>query len=53
MNTGFEVRMATFADIDAIAQITAEAFKKYSQMIGIDKIPALIETEEDIKTDIE
>lgn len=53
MNTGFEVRMATFADIDAIAQITAEAFKKYSQMIGIDKIPALIETAEDIKKDIE
>ncbi len=53
MNTGFEVRNATYDDIDAIAQITAEAFKKYASMVGQETIPALSETTEDIKNDIE
>jgi len=53
MNTGFEVRVATYNDIDAIEQITREAFQKYAQMVGNDNIQALCETKEDIKNDID
>ncbi len=53
MNTGFEVRVATYNDIDAIEQITHEAFQKYAQMVGNDNIQALCETKEDIKNDID
>ena len=53
MNTGFEVRRATYGDVDAIAQITSEAFVKYAQMAGIDTVAALTETAEDIKRDID
>ena len=53
MNTGFEVRIATYNDIDAIEQITHEAFQKYAQMVGNDNIQALCETKEDIKNDID
>jgi len=53
MNTGFEVRVATYNDIDAIEQITREAFQKYAKMVGNDNIQALCETKEDIKNDID
>lgn len=53
MNLGFEVRLATYNDIDAIEQITREAFQKYAQMVGNDNIQALCETKEDIKNDID
>lgn len=53
MGLGFEVRAATYDDIDAIEQITHEAFQKYAQMVGNDKIQALSETKEDIKRDID
>lgn len=52
-NTGFEVRRATYGDVGAIAHITSEAFKKYAQMAGVDKIAALSETSDDIKKDID
>lgn len=53
INTGFEVRRATYGDVEAIAQITSEAFVKYAQMAGIDTVAALTETVEDIKRDID
>ncbi len=53
MGLGFEVRAATYGDIDAIEKITHEAFQKYAQMVGNDKIQALSETKEDIKRDID
>lgn len=53
MNLGFEVRRATYDDIDAIEQITHEAFEKYAQMIGNNNIQALSETKEDIKNAID
>lgn len=53
INTGFEVRRATYDDVEAIAQITSEAFVKYAQMAGIDTVAALTETIEDIKRDID
>lgn len=53
MEVGFEVRMATYEDIDAIEQITHEAFEKYASMIGNSNIQALNETKDDIKNDID
>ncbi len=53
MNVGFEVRVATYDDIEAIGQITHEAFQKYAQMVGNNNIQALCETKEDIKNDID
>lgn len=53
MNLGFEVRYATYDDIEAIAQITSEAFKKYAEMIGMESVAALCETYDDIKKDID
>lgn len=53
MNLGFEVRYATYDDIEAIAQITSEAFVKYADMIGMKSVAALCETHEDIKKDID
>lgn len=50
---GFEVRQATYNDIDAIAQITREAFEKYAEMVGNNNIQALKESREDIKNDID
>lgn len=53
MGLGFEVRVATYDDIDAIAKITSEAFVKYAQLIGMPTTAALNETAEDIKKDID
>mgnify|MGYP004656637279 CR=1 FL=1 len=53
MEVGFEVRIATYEDIDAIEQITREAFEKYASMIGNSNIQALNETKDDIKNDID
>lgn len=53
MGLGFEVRVATYDDIDAIEKITREAFAKYAEMVGNDKIQALAETKDDIKNDID
>ena len=53
MNLGFEVRVATYDDIEAIGQITQEAFQKYAQMVGNSNIQALCEMKEDIKNDID
>ncbi len=48
----FEVRRATLADVDSIAEITRDAFEKYIKMAGIENTPALTETKEDIINDI-
>lgn len=53
MSLGFEVRIATHDDIDAIAKITSEAFVKYANMIGMPSTAALTETADDIKKDID
>ena len=53
MSLGFEVRLATYDDIASIAKITQEAFQKYAEMVGVDVIPALTETVDDIKNDID
>ncbi len=53
MGLGFEVRVATYDDIEAIAKITSEAFVKYAQLIGMPTTAALNETAEDIKNDID
>ena len=53
MEVGFEVRIATYEDIDAIEQITREAFEKYASMIDNSNIQALNETKDDIKNDID
>lgn len=53
MGLGFEVRTATYDDIEAIAKITSEAFVKYANMIGMPTTAALTETVEDIKKDID
>ena len=53
MGLGFEVRVATYDDIDAIAKITSEAFVKYAQLIGMPTTAALNESEADIKKDID
>ncbi len=49
----FEVRMATYDDIDDIMSITKEAFIKYAELAGIDTTAALTETYEDVKKDID
>jgi Predicted acetyltransferase len=50
----FVVRRAIEEDIPQIREITREAFKMYMEGAGITKtLPALEETEEDIKKDIE
>lgn len=53
IDSGFQVRKATYDDIDAIAHITSAAFKSYAKMVGISNIAALEETKEDIKNDID
>ncbi len=53
MNMGFEVRCATYDDIEAIAKITGEAFRKYAEMINTESVAALCETYDDIKKDID
>ncbi len=49
----FEVRMATYDDIDDIMSITKEAFIKYAELAGIETTAALTETYEDVKKDID
>ncbi len=49
----FEVRMATYDDIDDIMSITKEAFIKYAELAGIETTAALTETYEDVKRDID
>ncbi len=49
----FEVRMATYDDIDDILSITKEAFLKYAELAGIETTQALTETYEDVKKDID
>lgn len=49
----FEVRMATYDDIDDILSITKEAFLKYAELAGIETTQALNETYEDVKRDID
>lgn len=53
-DVAFEIRRASIEDIPAIQEITKEAFIKYIHMAKIKQnIPALEETFEDIKKDIE
>ncbi len=53
-NTMIEVKKATIKDIDAILEITQEAFEKYVTTIALsDGIAALKESIEDIKNDIQ
>ncbi len=49
----FEVRMATYDDIDDILSITKEAFLKYAELAGIETTQALLETYDDVKRDID
>ena len=49
----FEVRMATYDDIDDILSITKEAFLKYAELAGIETTAALNETYDDVKRDID
>lgn len=50
----FEVRKATMEDIFEIQKITKEAFEKYMELAELSgTMPALEETYEDIKNDIE
>lgn len=49
----FEVRMATYDDIDDILSITKEAFMRYAELAGIETTAALTETYEDVKRDID
>lgn len=52
--TGFEIRNATVEDIPEIQEITHAAFLKYVELAGIEgDIPALTESAEDVKNDIE
>lgn len=49
----FEVRVATYDDIPDILAITKEAFVKYAELAGIETTPALHETYDDVKRDID
>lgn len=49
----FEVRVATYDDIEDILKITKEAFIKYAELAGIETTDALRETYEDVKKDID
>ncbi len=49
----FEVREASYEDIPDILSITKEAFLKYTELAGIENTPALYETYEDVKKDID
>lgn len=49
----FEVREATYDDIPDILTITKEAFVKYAELAGIETTPALFETYDDVKKDID
>ena len=49
----FQVRLATYDDIESIMEITREAFAKYSELSGVPHLAALEETYEDVKHDID
>lgn len=49
----FEVRIATYDDIEDIMDITGEAFEKYRELAGLETIAALHETYEEVKRDID
>lgn len=49
----FQVRLATYDDIESIMEITREAFVKYSELSGVKHLAALEETYEDVKHDID
>ena len=49
----FEIRIATYDDIDDILSITKEAFEKYIELAGIETTPAMYETYDDVKKDID
>lgn len=49
----FQVRHATYDDIYDIMSITKEAFIKYEELAGVTGLPALLETYEDVKKDID
>ena len=49
----FQVRLANYDDIPAIMNITREAFVKYQQMSGVEKLAALEESYNDVKKDID
>ena len=49
----FEIRTATYDDIPDILSITKEAFEKYIELAGIQTTPAMSETYEDVKNDID
>jgi len=49
----FEVRRATYKDVDSIAKITQTAFEKYIKLAGIEDTAALHETKEQIIKDID
>ena len=49
----FQVRLANYDDIPAIMNITREAFVKYQQMSGVEKLAALEESYNDVKHDID
>lgn len=49
----FEVRIATYDDIDDILSITKEAFIKYAELAGLESTAALFETYDDVKKDID
>lgn len=49
----FEVREAGYEDIESISEITKEAFANYIRLAGIETTPAMYETYEDIKRDID
>lgn len=49
----FEVRLAKESDIESIIEITREAFEKYREMSGADRLDALSESYDDVKHDIE
>ena len=50
---GFSVKLATENEIPQIQQITKDAFERYVKEAGLKDTPALNETYEDIKNDIE
>lgn len=49
----FEVRIATYDDIPDIMKITKEAFLKYAELAKIETTPAIHETYDDVKKDID
>ncbi len=49
----FEVRLANKNDVDAIIDITKEAFKSFINLAGIPDTPALNETPEDVLKDLQ